>query len=535
MISPGTYVQILSSFYTDLLLTERKAKLTAETYRRCMGLFLAWCERRAMSLQDVKVQDLFYYMAGRHGENRTGNTRAKDIAALRSLGNFLVRKQVWSENFALQLDSPKLGRSLPRVLSEKQVNTFLENIPLDTPLGVRDRALFELIYSCGLRVSEAAGLLLANVHLDEHILIVRGKGDKERIVPFGNEAKQWLMEWLNNWRLQITGSRAISCVFVNSRGRPLSRKGIWFRFQKLKIQSGVYAKVHTLRHSFATHLLAGGADLRSVQELLGHADLSTTQIYTHVTEEQLKKAHKQFFPGHVAAALLCAGLLLFISCGPNPRSIKRMQQLEEGVKSPATVEELKEGIEKYQKRVEDIMMAQNQIGIWYKMLISRYLDNQMFGEAYQACQEAVKYYPANQNLYYSLAVSAGYLAKSVVGYSAEGMLIEKYQYLKTAENAYLRALELDARFFRALYGLSVLYVFELDEPEKAITYLEKAITIEKRNSDAMFILARAYYVTYEFEKAADMYDRIMDVTTSPEKKAEAGANKKIVLDAAYGG
>jgi integrase/recombinase XerD len=531
----GDIAQILTSYYSDLLLTERKAKLTAQTYRRCLKLFFAWCEKNTLTLADVTVKDLVFYMASRHGDNRSAHTRAKDLAALRSFGEFLVRKRVWAENFALQLDSPRLGRGLPRVLSENQVNSFLANIALDTPMGVRDRALFELIYSCGLRVSEAAGLLIANVHFDEQILIVRGKGNKERVVPFGDQAKQWLAEWLNAWRSKLTGDRAVPQVFVNYQGRPLSRQGIWFRFQGIEAKSGVFAKVHTLRHSFATHLLSGGADLRSVQELLGHADLSTTQIYTHVTEEQLKQAHKKFFPGHNAAILLCVCVLLLAGCGPSPRSVKRMQMLEEGVRNPDSIEELKAGIQQYQKRVEDIMMAQSQIGIWYKMLISRYLDSQMFGEAYEACQQAIKYYPANQNLYYSLGLSSGYLAKSIVEYRSSGELAQKYDYLKTAENAYLRAIELDDRYFRALYAVSVLYVFELDEPEKAVPHLEKAVTIEKRNTDALFLLARAYYMTYDFDKAAVLYDTIMDITTLPEKKAEAEANKKIVLDAAYGG
>jgi integrase/recombinase XerD len=127
---------------------------------------------------------------------------------------------------------------------------------------------------------------------------VRGKGGKERIVPFGEDAKRWLNEWLMHWRPVLVGNRIIPNVFVNSRGNPLSRKGIWMRFQGIEDRSGVYGKVHTLRHSFATHLLSGGADLRSVQELLGHADLATTQIYTHIAQEQLKACHEKYFPGH---------------------------------------------------------------------------------------------------------------------------------------------------------------------------------------------------------------------------------------------
>jgi integrase/recombinase XerD len=299
------YSKLLAAFYSELLLVDRKAKLTAETYRISLSLFLKWCEENALELPGISVKDLQYYIEKRFTEKRSGQTRSKDISALRSFGSFLVRRQIWSENYALQLAVPKVGKSLPRVLSCGQVDSFLDASCPDedstehaSALHIRDRALFEVIYSCGLRISEAAGLLTANVHLDTQILIVRGKGDKERIVPFGEEAKKWLNEWLMHWRPVLVGNRIIPNVFVNSRGNPLSRKGIWMRFQGIEDKSGVYGKVHTLRHSFATHLLSGGADLRSVQELLGHSDLATTQIYTHIAQEQLKACHEKYCPGH---------------------------------------------------------------------------------------------------------------------------------------------------------------------------------------------------------------------------------------------
>jgi tetratricopeptide (TPR) repeat protein len=212
-----------------------------------------------------------------------------------------------------------------------------------------------------------------------------------------------------------------------------------------------------------------------------------------------------------------------------------MQEMEEGVKSPTSIEEIKDAIIKYENRVEDIMMAQEQVGVWYKMLASRYLEKQMYGEAYEAAIKSIEYYPANPTLYYSAAMSAGYIAKSKLGYDAGGMLSEKYEYLKTAESAYLRAIELDGRYARALYGLGVLYVFDLDQPEDAIPHLEKFRSINTKDTDGMMVLARAYYMTRQFERAADLYDLILETPTSPERKAEAAANKKIVLDASYGG
>ena len=152
-----------------------------------------------------------------------------------------------------------------------------------------------MIYSCGLRISEACTLTVANVHLDEKLILVRGKGDKERIVPFGDRALEKILVYINEVRPELVKGRNVAELFVNYRGQPISRKGVWKRFQELEALSGVEAKVHTLRHSFATHLLSGGADLRSVQELLGHSDLSTTTIYTHVTDRQLEDAHEKYF------------------------------------------------------------------------------------------------------------------------------------------------------------------------------------------------------------------------------------------------
>lgn len=227
-------------------------------------------------------------------------------------------------------------------------------------------------------------------------------------------------------------------------------------------------------------------------------------------------------------------LFLFSSCGVSNKRIIRMQKMEEGVGSPTTIEELKNAIEKYDARIADLQLSQTQVGIWYKILGTRYLDNKMYGEALKAFQSALQYYPDNQNLYYYVGICAGYMSHTALDYNATGNMEQKYNYLKLAETAYLRAIEIEPRYSRALYALSVLYVYELDEPAKAIPYLEKVLDIEKKHTDAMFILARAYYSTYEFDKAIEMYDKIISVTTSDKKKADAEANKKIVLDASYG-
>ena len=292
-----TVQDLLDQFYTDIILVNRMSEMTAQTYRISAQEFLEWLVEQRIKLRDVTAQNLVYYLMKRKTDGNAELTLAKDISALRAFGEYLVRKNYWTENHALLLDRPKAGRHLPKVLSVEQTDELLSSIDTSKPLGIRDDALFELIYSCGLRISEACSLKVSNVHFEERLILVHGKGDKERLVPFGEAAAQKLKKYMEEVRPELVKGRNISEVFVNYKGEPISRKGVWKRFQEMEALSGVKAKVHTLRHSFATHLLAGGADLRSVQELLGHSDLSTTTIYTHVTDRQLEDAHKKYFEG----------------------------------------------------------------------------------------------------------------------------------------------------------------------------------------------------------------------------------------------
>lgn len=289
----------LQQFYTDLRLKMRDSEETAQTYRTSAKLFLCWLSNQRIKLADVSVQTLIYYLLYRKTSDKINEiTLSKDISALRSFGDYIVRENIWKENHAIQLEKPRSPRKIPRYLSVEEIDRLLSVIDKNTPLGKRDDALYELVYSCGLRISEVCGLLVENLHMNERILLVHGKGDKERIVPFGSRAAEKLQIYLDEVRPVLCGTKQTKEIFVNYRGDAISRKGVWKRFQELEALSGVHAKVHTLRHSFATHLLQGGADLRSVQELLGHADLATTTIYTHVDDGQLKNAHQQYFPGH---------------------------------------------------------------------------------------------------------------------------------------------------------------------------------------------------------------------------------------------
>lgn len=286
---------LLNQFYTDLIMVKRDSEQTALTYKISAEEFLNWLVKEQIKLKDVSVQNLLYYLISRKEAGCTELTISKDISGLRAFGDYLVRKGLWADNITLMLDKPKISKNLPKVLSVEQIDALLDSIDTSTLSGKRDDALFELIYSCGLRISEACDLKIANVHLDEKLILVHGKGDKERIVPFGERALEKMNIYLQEVRPVLTKGRAVPEFFVNYRGEPISRKGVWKRFQELEKLSGVKAKVHTLRHSFATHLLSGGADLRSVQELLGHSDLSTTTIYTHVNDEQLANAHEKYF------------------------------------------------------------------------------------------------------------------------------------------------------------------------------------------------------------------------------------------------
>ena len=291
-----TIDSLLDLFYTDLILVKRTSEQTAATYKLSAKDFLLWLQSEHIKLNSVTPKELTFYFASRKVTDVTELTLAKDMSALRALGDYLVRKNYWKENHMLLLDRPKIHREIPKVLDINQIEKLLGAIDTTTLLGQRDDALFELIYSCGLRISEACDLTTAHVHLNEHLILVHGKGDKERLIPFGGKAEEKLTNYIKNVRPLLVKEKVVPQLFVNYKGDPISRKGVWKRFQELEVISGVDSKVHTLRHSFATHLLAGSADLRSVQELLGHSDLSTTQIYTHVTDCQLENIHEKYFP-----------------------------------------------------------------------------------------------------------------------------------------------------------------------------------------------------------------------------------------------
>jgi integrase/recombinase XerD len=256
-----------------------------------------WCVKQGCELLSVDTATLTRYLEYRRTvESIDSRSVAKAISALRSFFRFVVDTQIRPDNPAALLELPRRVQRIPQVLPQQKVEQLLDKIPVDTHLGLRDRALFELIYSTGLRISEVVNMDLTDVYFSERIARVRGKGDKERLVPFGEEAAYWLKRYLKEVRYVLSRGKNNGALFLGRSGRRLSRKGIWKNYANLARMIGVSTKVHTLRHSYATELLAGGADLRSVQELLGHADISTTQIYTHVDTALLREQHRKFLP-----------------------------------------------------------------------------------------------------------------------------------------------------------------------------------------------------------------------------------------------
>lgn len=279
-----------------LLAARRRSPLTLEAYVREARSLSAWLSARGKSVENAMVADILEFLASRRASGLSARTMARIMSSIRGLFKYLRLEGIRTDDPTELLESPRQERHLPDVIRPDDVNLMLGTIDLSTPGGLRDRALFELIYSCGLRISEASTLCFDSLYLKERFVRVVGKRRKERILPFGDEASAWLQRYLDEARPELEKGRRSDRVFLNRAGKGISRKGVWKRFSELRATSGVDGKVHSLRHSFATHLLAGGADLRTVQELLGHADISTTQIYTHVDAEELSEAHEAFFP-----------------------------------------------------------------------------------------------------------------------------------------------------------------------------------------------------------------------------------------------
>ncbi|QQO07404.1 tyrosine recombinase [Breznakiella homolactica] len=288
---------LLEQYHSRLIALERRAPLTAETYETEIRCFLEWLDEEELRVESVDSLGLSRYLEVRRiRDGIDSRSVAKAVSALRSFFRYAMDERIREDNPAVILETPKRSLHLPAVLSQDSVEKIFDSVDTSTPRGLRDRAMFELIYSAGLRVSEVVSLNMEDLYLSERIARVRGKGSKERLVPFGDEAARWLLDYLQNARPSLAKARRSPALFIGRTGKRLSRKGIWKNYAEACGLAGTGSKLHTLRHSYATELLAGGADLRSVQELLGHADLGTTQIYTHVDVSLLRENHRRYMP-----------------------------------------------------------------------------------------------------------------------------------------------------------------------------------------------------------------------------------------------
>jgi integrase/recombinase XerD len=288
---------LLGRFYTRLITLERRTSLTADTYKFEIRRFLEYLEVSGLEVSTLGPGDLARYLEYRRLQDHIDSRSAgKAVSCLRSFFRFAVDEGIRKDNPAAILESPRRRLRLPEVLSRETVERILAAADTGTPLGIRNRALYELIYSAGLRISEAAALNLQDVDISGNIARVVGKGNKERMVIFGPPAARWLKQYLAEARPRLAGKRRSSAFFVGRTGKRLSRKGIWKNYAPFAAMAGAGSRLHALRHTFATEMLAGGADLRSVQELLGHSDLATTQIYTHVDVSLLRESHRRYMP-----------------------------------------------------------------------------------------------------------------------------------------------------------------------------------------------------------------------------------------------
>ncbi len=289
--------QAIATFCDALWLEDGLAQNTRLAYARDLTLLQRWLAARGATLVGAGEADLQSYLAARHAGSRATSSNRR-LAVFRRFYRWLLRERQRPDDPTVRIASARQPPRFPKSLSEAQVEALLAAPDAETPLGLRDRAMLETMYASGLRVSELVGLRTVEVGLNEGALRVQGKGGKERVVPFGDEARGWIERYLSSGRPALLGARSSDALFVTARAAPMTRQMFWALVKRHAQAAGIDAPLspHTLRHAFATHLLNHGADLRVVQMLLGHADISTTQIYTHIARERLKTLHAHHHP-----------------------------------------------------------------------------------------------------------------------------------------------------------------------------------------------------------------------------------------------
>ncbi len=287
----------LDTFIDHLWLEDGLSKNTLESYRLDLTSFAYWLASQSKQLLIVDQADIQQYLAIKFPQSQPRSI-SRLIASLRRFYRYLMRDNKISVDPTIQIQSPKLPRSLPKSLNEEEVIALLNAPNIAEAAGLRDRAMLELLYACGLRVSELVGVKVTEVSVSDGVVRITGKGSKTRLVPMGEEAVDWISRYLSDARSAILQKRLCDALFVTNRGEAMTRQAFWYLIKRYALLAGInkHMSPHVLRHAFATHLLNHGADLRVVQMLLGHSDISTTQIYTHVARERLKQLHSMHHP-----------------------------------------------------------------------------------------------------------------------------------------------------------------------------------------------------------------------------------------------
>lgn len=296
---PKPFTRQIKQFIEYISLEKGLSDNTKASYKndlKNLAEFLASMELERF--EDVVKEDLIAFLYYISDLGLSNTTRARYLSTFRNFFRYLVSEGAMEQDISETVDMPKQKRKIPDTLSYEEINAIICAPDIDKTGGIRDRAMMEMLYACGLRVSELLSIQRKDVISELEVVRVVGKGAKERFVPIGRAAMKWLELYLASARPHIANINSEDILFLNMRGKPMSRMGFWKQLKKYTIESGILKNVHphTFRHSFATHLLEGGADLRAVQEMLGHSDISTTQIYTHIDREYLKEVHKSFHP-----------------------------------------------------------------------------------------------------------------------------------------------------------------------------------------------------------------------------------------------
>lgn len=291
-------IQLIDTYLDAVWMEKGLSENTLSSYRRDLKQFAVWLVERDRTLLGCQRGDLQRYLSWRVQQKLRASSTSRMLSCLRGFYRYLIREEMISEDPVLLVESPKRGRALPKTLTEDDVEALLQTPQLNDPIEFRDRAMLEVLYATGLRVSELVALTLPQINLHQGIIRVTGKGGKERLVPLGEEAISWVQRYQRQVRMELLGDPQSEVLFPSRRGQQMTRQTFWHRIKRYALLAGIDKPLspHVLRHAFATHLLNHGADLRVVQMLLGHSDLSTTQIYTHVAQQRLQSLHQQHHP-----------------------------------------------------------------------------------------------------------------------------------------------------------------------------------------------------------------------------------------------